>query len=48
VLEHLEGAALAVKEINRILRQGGVLEHIPARLNRDSQTVADRRVLSSH
>jgi len=24
------------------------LEHIPARLNRDSQTVADRRVLSSH
>src|SRR6516164_1775240 len=25
VLEHLEGAALAIKEINRVLRQGGVL-----------------------
>jgi ubiquinone/menaquinone biosynthesis C-methylase UbiE len=25
VLEHLEGAALAVKEINRVFRQGGVL-----------------------
>ena len=25
VLEHLEGAALAIKEINRVLKQGGVL-----------------------
>jgi 2-polyprenyl-3-methyl-5-hydroxy-6-metoxy-1,4-benzoquinol methylase len=25
VLEHLEGAALAIKEVNRVLRQGGVL-----------------------
>ncbi len=25
VLEHLEGAALAIKEVNRVLKQGGVL-----------------------